>query len=169
MSQLRRVWLPHPWLSFTLWLVWLLLNNTINPGHMLLGAILAILLPILTQSFWPESVSLARPKVLAKFLGVVLWDILVANLLVARLILGKKDHLQPAFLSIPLELESPLAISILANTICLTPGTVSCDLSADQKTLLVHALDAKQPQATIDEIKHRYERPLKEIFESCSN
>ncbi|MBO1924892.1 Na+/H+ antiporter subunit E [Thiomicrorhabdus sp. 6S3-12] len=168
MNKTRSSWLPHPFLSLSLWLIWLLLNNTVSAGHMLLGAILALVIPLLTRGFWPETLCLSKPKTLFKFILVVLWDILVANLIVARLILGKRDHLQPSFLAVPLELDSPLAIGILANTISLTPGTVSCDLSADRKTLLVHALDAKEPQEIIDEIKERYERPLKEVFESCS-
>jgi multicomponent K+:H+ antiporter subunit E len=75
--------------------------------------------------------------------------------------------LQPAFIEVPLDLTSELAISLLANTICLTPGTVSARLSPDQRTLLVHALDAPDPDAVRDLIKTRYEAPLKEVFESC--
>ncbi|MEA3406380.1 MAG: Na+/H+ antiporter subunit E [Pseudomonadota bacterium] len=159
--------LPHPILSFTLWLIWLLLNNTVAPGHMLLGAILAIIIPILTSSFWPERVCIRHFPTLLKFVGIVLWDILIANVIVAKLILGNKDRLQPTFMSIPLDLEHPLAISLLANTISLTPGTVSCDVSKDRKTLLVHGLDEDDPMVTINEIKERYEQPLKKVFESC--
>ena len=159
--------LPHPILSLALWIVWLLLNNTVAPGHMLLGAILAIVIPLLTSGFWPEKVCIRHPLTLLKFIGIVLWDILIANVIVAKLILGNKDSLQPKFLHIPLDVEHPLAIGLLANTISLTPGTVSCDLSEDKKTLLVHGLHEEDPQATIDEIKQRYEQPLKKVFESC--
>ena len=158
---------PHPILSLTLWVIWLLLNNTVAPGHMVLGAILAIVIPLLTASFWEEKVCISHPLTLLKFVGVVLWDIMVANVIVAKLILGNKNTLQPKFLHIPLDLEHPLAISLLANTISLTPGTVSCDLSEDKKTLLVHGLHEEEPHATINEIKQRYEQPLKKVFESC--
>jgi len=159
--------LPHPILSLSLWLVWLLLNNTVAPGHMLLGAILAIVIPLLTSSFWPEKVCIRHPMTLFKFVMVVLWDIMIANVIVAKLIMGDKNKLKPAFLHIPLDIEHPLAISLLANTISLTPGTVSCDLSEDHKTLLVHGLHEEDPGATIKEIKQRYEQPLKKVFESC--
>ena len=159
--------LPHPILSLALWLVWLLLNNTVAPGHLLLGAILAIIIPLLTSGFWPEKVCIRHPVTLIKFVMVVLWDIMIANVIVARLILSNKDKLQPLFLHIPLDIEHPLAIGLLANTISLTPGTVSCDLSEDKKTLLVHGLHEEHPQTTIDEIKQRYEKPLKRVFESC--
>jgi multicomponent K+:H+ antiporter subunit E len=159
--------LPHPILSLSLWIVWLLLNNTVAAGHMVLGAILAIIIPLLTSSFWPEKVCIRNPITLLKFIGIVLWDIMVANVIVAKLILGNKDTLQPKWMYIPLDIEHPLAISMLANTISLTPGTVSCDLSKDKKVLLVHGLHEEEPQATIDEIKKRYEQPLKKVFESC--
>jgi multicomponent K+:H+ antiporter subunit E len=159
--------LPHPILTLILWIIWLLLNNTLAMGHIVLGGILAIIIPIMTSSFWPEKVCISHPKILIKYLFVVLWDILIANVIVAKLILSNKDKLQPKFLHIPLDIEDPVAISILANTISLTPGTVSCDLNADRTVLLVHGLHEENPQATIDEIKQRYEAPLKEIFESC--
>ncbi|WP_040727160.1 Na+/H+ antiporter subunit E [Thiomicrorhabdus sp. Kp2] len=159
--------LPHPILSLVLWLVWLLLNNTVAPGHILLGAILAFFIPLLTSGFWPEKVCIRYPFTLFKFVLTVLWDIMIANVIVAKLILGNKDKLQPTFLHIPLDIEQPLAISLLANTISLTPGTVSCDLSEDKKTLLVHGLHEEDPEATINEIKQRYEQPLKKVFESC--
>lgn len=158
---------PHPILSVTLWVLWLLLNNTLAPGHMLLGAALAIIIPQLTRPFWQETVCIKHPWVLTRFIAVVLWDILVANIIVAKLILGNKNTLEPKFLQIPLDLEHPLAISLLANTISLTPGTVSCDVSEDQKTLIVHGLHEPNPADTIADIKQRYEQPLKKVFESC--
>lgn len=162
-----RTFLPHPILSLTLLIVWLLLNNTIAMGHVVLGSILAIVIPMVTSSFWPEKVCIRHPATLFRFIAVVLWDILIANVIVAKLILGKRDSLQPKFLHIPLDLEHPLAISLLANTISLTPGTVSCDVDQDRKILLVHGLHEEDPADTIESIKSRYEAPLKKVFESC--
>ena len=71
----------------------------------------------------------------------------------------------PIGLSSPLDIFSPEAITILAGTITLTPGTVSADLSDGGHSLLVHALDVDDADAMRDEIKDRYERRLKEIFE----
>lgn len=159
-------WLPHPLLSLVLWIVWLLLNNQFSAGQMLMGAILAILLPLITSRFWPEEVKFKHPWVFLKFTLLVIWDIFIANFQVAKLILGKTQKLQPAFLEIPLDIQQPIAISFLANTISLTPGTVSCDVSADRKTLLVHALNAEEGKEIIQQIKQRYEAPLKQVFES---
>lgn len=158
---------PHPFLMLVLWATWLLLNNTLSAGHIVLGFVLATLIPWLTSSFWPEKICLQKPFTLIKFIAVVLWDILVANFTVAKLILGKNDDLHPSFICIDLDITSPIGISLLANTISLTPGTVSCDLSADKRQLLVHGLHVEDIEATINEIKQRYEKPLMEVFASC--
>ncbi len=159
--------LPHPVLTITLWIIWLLLNNTIAAGHILLGLIISILIPFFTSAFWPEKVHIRAPKVLLKFIATVMWDILISNITVAKLILGKNETLNPAFFYIELDIHNPLGISILANTISLTPGTVSCDLTADQKRLLVHALHAQDIPDIIKHIKQRYEAPLIKVFISC--
>lgn len=158
---------PHPLLSFVLLLVWLLLNNTVAMGHVVLGAVLGLLIPLLTSAFAQEKVCVRRPLVLLKFIAVVLWDILVANLQVAALMLGSARKLQPALLRVELDIRSPLGISILANTICLTPGTVSCEVSADQRYLLVHGLHVEDVEASIRAIKQRYEQPLMEVLHAC--
>ncbi|MDY0137641.1 MAG: Na+/H+ antiporter subunit E [Thiomicrospira sp.] len=164
---MRRKWLPHPILTLVLWAIWLLLNNTLAPGHVVLGLILALLIPWLTSAFWPEKVCIRAPWTLLKFIAVVLWDILLANLAVAQLILSRNDRLKPGFFYVELDIQTSVGISLLANTISLTPGTVSCDLSADRRRLLVHALHVEDPQQVIDDIKQRYEKPLMEVFTSC--
>lgn len=157
--------LPQPLFSLFLLLVWLLLVNTVAAGHVLLGALLAVILPLLTSRFWPGRPRIHSPWKLLRYIAVLLWDIGLANLTVASLILGPKRRLRPAFIHLPLELENEFAIAVLASTISLTPGTVSADLSIDRKTLLIHALDAEDEAALIAAIKQRYEKPLQEIFE----
>lgn len=161
--MLRKLF-PHPFLSLALSIIWLLLNNSIDAGHIVLGSLLGIFIPWFTSAFWQEQVVVRRPWLLIKFVLVVVYEILVANIIVARLILTKQSKLQPGFLHVPLDLTSPLAISLLANTISLTPGTVTCDLSDDQKSLLIHALHIEDAEATVAEIKNQFEKPLKEIF-----
>lgn len=159
--------LPHPLLTPTLAAVWLLLNNSLAPGHVVLGLLLGWAIPWFTLRFWPERVRIRRPLKLLRFVAVVLYDIVVANLIVARRILGRPERLRPAFVSLPLDLKSDLAISLLANTICLTPGTVSARLSPDRRSLLVHGLHVPDAGVLVATIKARYEAPLKEVFEAC--
>lgn len=157
--------LPHPILSLFLVGVWLLLNQTVSTAHLLLGSFLGVVIPLLTARFWPERVRIRRPLTLLRFVATVLGDILIANLAVAKRILGPPSRLKPAFVELPLRLRGELAISILANTISLTPGTVSAYLSRDRRTLLIHALDVDDTDALLAAIRSRYERPLLEVFE----
>ena len=163
MSALRRL-LPHPATSLLLLLTWLLLQRSVAPGHLLLGGALALALPLFTRRFWPESVPLARPGVLLRFAGVVLWDIAVANFSMARVTLGPLRAVEPGFVRIPLELDNDFAISTLAGTVSLTPGTVSAELSADRRHLVVHYLACDDEDELVATIRQRYEAPLKEIF-----
>ena len=158
-------WLPHPLLTSILTGIWLLLNNTLAPGHSVLGLVLGFAIPRFTVAFWPDKVRIVRPIRLLRFTGVFLYDVLVSNVAVARLVLVGPKALHPLFVSVPLDLTSDLALSLLANIICLTPGTVSAKLSADRRTLLVHALDCTDPDELVRMIKTRFEAPLRETFE----
>ncbi len=159
--------LPHPLLTPILTVIWLLLNNSLAPGHLVLGLLLGWAIPWFTLRFWPERVRMRRPLTLLRFALIVLYDIVVANLIVALRILGRPEHLRPAFVTVPLDLTSDLAISLLANTICLTPGTVSARLAPDRRSLLVHGLHVPDEHELRATIKARYEAPLKEVFEPC--
>lgn len=160
-------WLPHPLLSAILLVLWLLLVNDLSVGQVLLGTVLGWGLPLYTARFWPEPVLVHRPLRLLRFIGVVLYDIVVANLTVARLILGPPHRIRPAFVVMPLTLRSEAGISLLANTVSLTPGTVSAFLSADRRCLIIHSLHTTAPEEVLATIRERYETPLKEILEGC--
>lgn len=157
--------LPHPGLTAMLLVIWLLMLNDFSMGGLVLGSIFAVLVPIYTRAFWPDRPQMRWGLPLLAFLLLVVRDIIVANFHVARLILFRRNReLRPAWLTIPLELHSAEAITLLAGTISLTPGTVSADISTDGRHLLVHALDVVDPAAEIVHIKARYERRLLEIF-----
>lgn len=165
MKLLRRIF-PHPYLTLLLTLVWQLLSNGLSLNSLLFGLFLGIVIPALTHPYWPNRPKLRNWPKVAEYILVVLWDIIMANFTVARIVLFKPDGARkPAWVRIPLELRSPEAITVLAGTITMTPGTLTADLSAQGHSLLVHCLDAEDPDAVRDEIKSRYERRLKEIFE----
>ena len=158
-------WLPHPVLTPLLTLVWLLLNNTLAPGHVVLGLLLGWAIPRFTLAFWPDPVRIVRPVSLLRFTSVFLYDVLVSNVAVAKMVLAGPNTLAPLFVSVPLDIKNELGLSLLANTICLTPGTVSARLSPDRRVLLVHALYCTDPDDLVRTIKTRFEAPLREIFE----
>jgi len=158
--------IPHPGLSVLLLSIWLLENNSIAPGHILLGGFLSLLIPYATSIFFPGQIRIIHPILISKYLGRLLLDIVTANLQVALWVTQPNKKLKPIFIEYELEIQSPLAISVLANTISLTPGTVSCDLSPDQRYLLIHCLHAEDPEEVIEEINQRYEKPLMEALHS---
>ncbi len=164
MSSMKR-WLPHPDVSAVLLIVWLLLNHTVSIGHLLLGAVLGVLIPKFTKRFFPEPVYIKRGAVLIRFAATVAWDILVASIAVARLTLDPRSRPAPGFARVSVSLADDFALTALAGTVSLTPGTVSARLSPDRKHLLIHVLDLDDESALIQDIKQRYEAPIKEIFQ----
>ena len=163
---LARRFFPHPLLTVLLTIVWLLLVNRFSWNSVIFGFFLGVLIPFFIRPYWPNISRVRSPLRIAEYILVVIWDIIVANVTVAYLILFRRvADLRPAWICVPLELRMPEAITTLAGTITLTPGTVSCDLSAQGHYLLVHCLHAPDPDAVRDQIKARYESRLKEIFE----
>ncbi|GAB5447582.1 Na+/H+ antiporter subunit E [Gymnodinialimonas sp.] len=156
---------PHPLLSLMLIFVWLGLVNTFTLGNFILATTFAIIIPMLTAAYWPDRPKLARPLKVIEFVLIVLWDIVVANVQVALIILFKREpSIKSHWIPVPLELTSAEAITVLAGTITMTPGTVSATLAADGSAILVHCLHTDDPDAVRDEIKARYESRLLEIF-----
>jgi len=156
--------LPMPVQSSLLFIVWLLMNNTLASGHIFLAAVLAFTIPLLVQSLQHPQPTVRKPFLALRYFLLVLMDIVIANMQVAVLILGPLKRMNPGFVAVPLDINQNLPITLLASTVSLTPGTVSCDVSEDQCWLYIHALNLVDEQALIHSVKTRYEAPLKEIF-----
>jgi multicomponent K+:H+ antiporter subunit E len=157
-------WLHFPLLSLCLWITWMALTS-FSWGQALLGLVLAVLLPLGTRSFWIDVPRVRSLRKLVVFTVRVLWDIVIANVEVAILILSPARRLRPGFIELPIELNDEFAIAVLMSTISLTPGTVSVAISKDRRTVLIHAIDVDDQAARVARIKARYERALKEVFE----
>ncbi|SFM49634.1 Na+/H+ antiporter subunit E [Shimia aestuarii] len=165
MSRLFNRLVPHPVLTLLLAVVWTMLQNDVSAGMVVFGIILGIVIPWGTSIWWPDTPKGVRVGKLISYTLLVIWDIVVANIQVAWIVLTvPNSKLKPAWIVVPLELRQPEAITVLAGTITLTPGTVSSDLSDEGHSLLVHVLHTDDPDSVRDEIKTRYERRLKEIF-----
>ena len=157
-------WLPHPVLSILLFIAWLLLSADLSLAHIVLAAILAWAIPYVCRSFLAGLPPIKNPWAALRLLFVVTYDIVVANVVVARLILGSPKKLRPLFVEMPIALTQPMSISLLASIITMTPGTVSAELTDDNRVLIIHALDCADPSGLIADIQNRYEKPLMEIF-----
>lgn len=157
--------LPHPGLTLLLIVTWLMLVNEFKWGSLVFGALLGIILPLLTAPYWPDRPLVRNWWAVAEYVLIVLHDIVKSNVIVAMIVLfRRRDSLRSRWVTIPLDLTSPEAITVLAGTITMTPGTLTADISADGRVLLIHCLDAPDPDAVRDDIKARYESRLKRIF-----
>lgn len=157
--------LPHPGLTLLLILTWLMLVNEFKWGSLVFGALLGVVLPLLTAAYWPNRPLVKNWWAVVEYVLIVLYDIAKSNIIVAMIVLFRRnDSLHSAWVTVPLDLTSPEAIIVLAGTITMTPGTLTADISADGRALLIHCLDAPDPDAVRDDIKARYEARLKRIF-----
>ena len=156
--------LPMPFHSLLLFIVWLLLNNSVSPGHIVLASFFAITIPWLVTGMRDDHPKILKPWLAIRYVLMVMKDIITANVEVALLIIGPTKKLKPGFVAIPLDVTTDLGITILASTVSLTPGTVSAEVSKDKAWLFVHALHLENEAELIESVKQRYERPIKEIF-----
>ena len=164
LARWRKRWLPSPALASTVFLFWLLLNDTVTVSHVIGGLVLALLIPPFAARLDREFARIGRLRGVPKLVGVLLWDILVANVTVAMQVLGPERNIHPGFIWVPLDIANIHGIAALTSIITLTPGTVSSALSDDRRHLLVHVLNLDDADDVIRQIKTRYEAPLMEIF-----
>ena len=155
-----------PVLVAVLTAIWLLLNQTLAAGQVLLGLALSLLLAWFGADLRPIRAAFHRIDRAAGLFFVVVWDILRSNLAVARIVLGLvgRRRVRSGFLEVPLELRDDHALAVLACIITSTPGTVWAGLSPDRATLTLHVLDLRDEEEWVQTIKQRYERRLMEIF-----
>lgn len=159
-------WLPSPWLSGALFALWLLLNQSVVPAHLLLGAAVAIAMPLLTGPLRPAGARLRHPLVLMRLIAHVGWDVVRSSFEVGTGVLRAGGRPPRArFVRVPLALRNPHALASLAMITAVVPGTVWAEMATDRSALLLHVFDVDDEAAFIAHYKSRYERPLQEIFE----
>jgi multicomponent K+:H+ antiporter subunit E len=160
-----RRWLPHPLLAALLALIWLIFNQSLAPGTVLLGVVFGIVLGRMFDLLDPPKARLRHyPLLLRLFVRVVL-DIVRSNIAVARIELIDKRTVHSGFVAIPLELTDRYGLVVLSCIITSTPGTIWVSYDSSANILLIHVLDLVDEAGWIDSIKQRYERPLLEVFQ----
>ena len=157
---------PAPVLSLALLVLWLLLNRSLSAGHIVLGTVLALAIPLLTAGLRPLPVRIRKPGAVLRLALAVAVDTVRSNVAVARLLLAPGRRRHPAgFVHIPLDVRDPNALAVLATIVCITPGTAWAELALDRSMLLLHVLELDDAATVIANVKRRYEAPLMEIFE----
>lgn len=158
-------WFPSPMHSLILFTAWAWLNESLAPGVLFIGGVLAFFIPHITERLQEDRPKIKRPIKMVKYLGLLIIDIIKSNINVVPMFLGRRSKLNSQFVAIPLTLKHPIPISILASSITLTPATVSVEVSEDKTILYVHVLNLQDAQSLIDNINNRYQTLLSEAFE----
>lgn len=158
-------WLPTPLVSLALLLLWLMLNQSIAPAHILLGALIAIAVPLLVAPLRPTPVRVSRPLTVIRLTVHSLIEILRSCLNVCTLILFRGGRLNTQFIRIPLDLRDPHGLAVLACIINSTPGTVWVEIIPGSHDLALHVFDLHDAAWWVNMIKTKLEQPLIDIFE----
>ena len=159
----RFSWLVLP---FVMFLLWLLLNDSVTAGQIVIGLALSVIFAIFIPRVRPLRAQLKKPAKALLLLWHVICDIVRSNITVAFIILGPPERRKyPGFMCIPLEMKDPHGLAVLSMIITATPGTVWAEISPDCSVLTLHVLELKDEAAWVYTIKQRYEVPLMEIFE----
>lgn len=157
-------WLPYPLLALWLLAMWLLLNGTLDPGQVLLGAAFALGGGLALVRLQRPYGGVRRAGMIAMLFWLVLADIVRSNLAVARIVLHPRTRPISGFLALPLELRHPGGLAIVACIITATPGSSWAGYDSARGVLTVHVLDLVDEETWRHTFKERYERRLLEIF-----
>ncbi len=142
-------------LNILLAVAWMMLTGEVSSGTFTAGLLVGYLLLWLTRPAWGETRYFSKLLPVIRFVLYFLKELLVANLKVAYDIVTPKDHMVPGIVAVPLDVKSDIEITLFANLVTLTPGTLSLDVSPDRRTLYVHALYVKDAGQFRRELKKR--------------
>ncbi|OJY71679.1 MAG: Na+/H+ antiporter subunit E [Sphingobium sp. 66-54] len=154
---------PFPLLALALFVMWVLLTG-FSPGHILLGAVVALLVSRVMLTLKAEPPRIRFSMAIVRLAMLVLADIIRSNVAVARIVLFRPAGQRSGFIEFPTELRDPQALAALAIIITATPGTLWLQHDAQRHLVLIHVLDLVDEAEWIALIKTRYERLLMEIF-----
>jgi len=146
-------------------IAWLLLTGSYGTANVLLGVVLSYLMLALALEPGQGRSYVHRLPAAVGLLVYFLVELVKANAQVAWEMIDPRHTMSPGIVAVPLDLESPFAITMLSNLITLTPGTLTLEVSADHKTLYVHGMYVSDPDRFRAEIKQGFERRVKEVFE----
>jgi multicomponent Na+:H+ antiporter subunit E len=160
--------------NIVLALLWAALTGEFTIANLILGFILGALLIWLGRSVTgrpsyfvkgePLPKMLFRPIGFIKFVVIFLWEVVLANITIVRTVLSPKLDVTPAIVALPLDIKTEAEITLLANMITLTPGTLSLDVSDDRSVIYVHAVHGEDPEKVKQDIKQVFEKLVHEVF-----
>ena len=157
---------PYPVLAMFLLLMWVLLQQSVSVGHLLLGSVVALIASHAMAALQPERPRARRVLTIVKLGVLVTLDVIRSNIAVTRIILqGRPRKQTEGFLVVPLKLTNTYGLVILACIVTATPGSAWLEYNAARSTVLIHVLDLVDETEWRETLKSRYETLLLEIFE----
>ncbi len=152
--------MPLATLAFTIAAIWILLHGSATPGHFFVGLVMAILIIRFLKKSYYQDRTFFRIGSYFRYLRSFTWELLVANLQVLKIVLAPRIAIRPGIIPYKTACKTPLGVTMLANSITLTPGTLSVDVSEDHETIFVHTLDIDHPDEVIASIRKGLEQPI---------
>ena len=150
-------------LNILLGIVWMFLTGDLDYSNFIEGFIVGFIIIWITKYASKSSNYISRiPKIIG-FTLYFIYELILANLKVTIDVLTPKHRMQPVIVAVPLDAKSDFEITLLANLITLTPGTLSLDISEDKKVLYIHSMYVSDPDEFRAQIKDGFERKLLEI------
>jgi len=148
-------------------LVWAAITGTFTGLNLLLGAAIGSVAVLLLRRDFAGPNGLRRIRRIISLALLFLYELCVSAVRVARVVLTPdlKRAIRPGIVAFPLSVQSDAEITLLANLITLTPGTLSVDVSQDRRLLYVHVLALDTREALIAEIAGGFETKVREVFE----
>ncbi|HBK80925.1 MAG TPA: Na+/H+ antiporter subunit E [Nitrospinae bacterium] len=157
--------MPLATLALSISVIWLLLRGDGSPGNFFVGLLLAVILIYFLRRTYQQERAFRRAGDIVNFIIHFTYELIVANIQVLKIVLSPQINIRPGIIAYKTECKTPLSITVLANSITLTPGTLSVDISEDQSTIFIHTLDIEHPDTVCDAIRRGLEEPVKGAFE----
>lgn len=150
-------------LNFFIALVWMFISNSFTASTFIIGFLIGLLLIIMTRRFFPGRLYIWRLWAAFKLALLFFKELTLSNISVLQVVLRPNMNIQPMIFALPTDLEHDWEITLLSSLITLTPGTIVLNVSDDQKTLYIHAIDVDDVKDAIDSIKNSFEKAIKEV------
>lgn len=151
-------------LALLMMVAWATITGSLSAANLLLGLMVGALSLWLVRHDLMRVRFKVRPLALLVLAGLFARELVISAIRVAVIVSRPNMALAPGLFAFPLTLTRDFEITLLANLITLTPGTLSVDVSEDRKTLTVHALDCRNPESLKLDIRHGFERRIREAF-----
>lgn len=152
-------------LNMILALTWMFLSTSATGSSFVIGYLLGAIILYLFRRFFDTPFYLRKVVSVVKLLLIFSRELIIANLDVFKTILRPKLELTPGIFTYETSLKKDWEITLLSIMITLTPGTLVMDISPDNKTLYIHALNIREINEMIDGIRNSFEQVIKEVSE----